>query len=75
MRRMIKHRSLTVSFYDDDTVEIRLSRYDPAARVWIPHLVSTVEQPARDPFTPEELLLMGAMEMHALWLDQVSEVP
>lgn len=57
---------VTVRLFDNSTAELYYNQYDMNTRRIIPHFLGTVEQPAKSPFMPSELLVMAAME----WLAQ-----
>lgn len=75
MKRLIHYYSLSTSHYSDGAVELRGLKMDPHTRAYVPHLLSVVEQPGREPFTPQELLLMAAMELYAQALENDNELP
>jgi len=57
--------SVTVREYDNGQNDSQYLRYDMATRMIHPESLGVTEQPAKDPFSPHELLLMAALENYA----------
>lgn len=75
MRKMTNYLSISVSEYETGENEARLVRLDGPTRHFLPEYISSVEQPARDPFSLEELLLMAALEVYARRVDPQMKLP
>lgn len=60
----------TVRIYDNATAQLAYARYLPGRGFPVPEDLGLVEQPARMPFRPSELLVMAACEYLARDLDE-----
>jgi hypothetical protein len=73
--RLANLNQLTVYEYEDGSNSATFWRMDPGTRRMIPSYLSGVEQPAREPFSSAELLLMAALETYADYLQDTGQLP
>lgn len=74
-RRLTGLYQVSVYEYSDGRNDATIWRMDEKTRRMVPHHLGGVEQPARDPFSPPELLLMAALEHYAQQIDPDIELP
>lgn len=62
---LVGYYAVTISEFSNGTAILRWNVMDMATRKLSYENLSAVEQPARDPFTPEEMALMGALDIYS----------
>lgn len=75
VRKLNNYLAVSVREYDDGTNSALYLKMEPTTTRIIPRQLPSVEQPAKDPFAPAELLLMACLEMYARELDAHLELP
>lgn len=74
MSECVGYSAITVSEFADGTAYLRWNRMDMTTRKLTYEDLTAVKQPARDPFTAEELALMGALEQFCRRMGDDAEI-
>lgn len=75
IRKMVAYANVSVAEYTDGRSTVLAWRMDMSTRRMIPTYLTDIEQPARDPFSVEEQLLMGALELYVQKHGEQLELP